>query len=164
MKSHLLHKYRHLFDGKDVLEIGPGEGRQYHRVCTRATTYWIADISKAVTERYHYAYLIEDYSDDMGLRFDLIHFWFVLHHVLKEELDDFIGFVNRHIRPHGKILFNHPLRGSAAPDGMNTTQHVLTFKNVLDIKPDANTAVLVKAPLEIEKKGGYGDMDLPPHE
>ena len=44
-------KHIHLFDNKKVLEIGPGEGRQYEVVCDIVKEYAIADISQKVLNR-----------------------------------------------------------------------------------------------------------------
>jgi SAM-dependent methyltransferase len=126
-----------LFRGKKVLEIGPGEGRQFEVIFRYARTYAVADIVPEVLEQKRYAgvgrHLIRDYrTDDFGERFDLITFWYVVHHLRRQELDDFVGFLDRHLATPGILFFNLPGRlppdlpeGSSqhrtVDDGMQTT-------------------------------------------
>lgn len=119
----------HLFAGKDVLEIGPGRGRQYDRLKGIARSYAICDISQEALDEPVFAgvpwrFLLSDYGERFGL-FDVVHFWYVLHHVKPRERSDFFGFVAAHLRPGGFVLFNSPQvgneRGWYANDGMGTT-------------------------------------------
>lgn len=128
-------KYIELFRGVDVLEIGPGEGRQSVWAWALAKSYSIADISEAVLndsvfqrdglKRYH----IKSYDDDFGVQFEFIHFWYVLHHILPDELKPFFQFVHRHTKSGGELLFNTPYLDwpSAAygDDGILTSRHTL---------------------------------------
>lgn len=108
-----LANYASLFRGRSVLEIGPGEGRQSVALRPLARSYAIADIVPAVlklavhegTDRH----LIRDYAkDDLGTRFDVVCFWYVLHHILRSEADAFLAFIMRHLKPGGVVLFNAP--------------------------------------------------------
>ena len=120
----------HLFDGKDVLEIGPGRGRQYERIKTAVQSYSVCDISPAALTEPVFAdvtarYLLSDYGKDFTDRFDVVHFWYVLHHVRLDELGNFFGFVARHLRTSGMALFNSPQVGDVLAyrpgDGLGTT-------------------------------------------
>lgn len=101
---------------KDVLEIGPGEGRQYEHVQMFSKTYAIADVSFVVLrlplydaiDKYH----IKSYQQEIPQHFDVIHAWFVLHHVLSEETVDFFSFVKRHLKSGGLFCFNISLHQS----------------------------------------------------
>ena len=119
-----------LFVDKDVLEIGPGEGRQFDIVAPKVKSYCIADISPMVFEHKKYdvcrhKFLIKDYDDRFNVRFDAIHFWYVLHHVKKDELGAFVEFLYAHLLPGGFVLFNTPELDSARSDyggdGIQTT-------------------------------------------
>jgi SAM-dependent methyltransferase len=119
-----------LFFDKDVLEIGPGRGRQYERLRGLVKSYSLCDISTAalaepVFDGARAKYWLYDYSDDFFTRFDLIHFWYVLHHIRRGELEAFFAFVARHLREAGVALFNSPQTGNNPDwytgDGMGTT-------------------------------------------
>ena len=119
-----------LFMDKDVLEIGPGEGRQFDIVAGRAKSYSIADISLKVFDHSKYdmckhKLLIKSYDDRFDVKFNLIHFWYVLHHVKMEELAAFVEFLYAHLVPGGFVLFNTPEllseRSDYAGDGIQTT-------------------------------------------
>lgn len=120
----------HLFAGKDVLEIGPGRGRQYDRLGGAVASYGVCDLSPAALDEpaldgVACKLLLEDYAIDFGRRFDVVHFWYVLHHVKRAEMGAFFAFVARHSRPSGLALFNSPQDGNAPEwyrgDGMGTT-------------------------------------------
>ena len=120
-----------MFRDKDVLEIGPGRGRQYDRLKCIPSSYSVCDISPACLAEQAFngvdrKYLLSSYEDDFVERFDLIHFWYVLHHVRLDELDNFFAFVARHLRPGGLAMFNTPQSGNVAEwyvdDGMGTTK------------------------------------------
>ncbi len=119
-----------MFYGKDVLEVGPGRGRQYERIKKTCGTYRICDISPAALLEPVFAdvgarYLLWGYNDDFGCQFDVIHFWYVLHHVKRSELGDFFAFIARHLRRGGVALFNSPQTDKPeewyAGDGIGTT-------------------------------------------
>jgi len=146
-KTHtdFLDKHLYLFKDKDVLEIGPGEGRQMKKI-EKYKTYTVADISPAVIER-HGGYLMKNYNDDMKKTFDIIHFWFVVHHVRRKEVKEFFAFVNRHLREDGMVMFNYPVNWGKKDDGMSTTKHDLKF-NYTEIEPYKNgKAVLIGGPV-----------------
>lgn len=119
-----------IFTGKDVLEIGPGNGRQYERVRNKARTYSIADISPAalgdptfnqVTSKY----LLTSWHQDLNRKFDVIHFWYVLHHIRQDEMGEFFAFICRHLRESGIAAFNCPepinVQGDPNGDGLGTS-------------------------------------------
>lgn len=121
-----------VFDNKDVLEIGPGNGRQYERLCGVVKTYCIADISAdalaepafegvAVEDRF----LLADWRQQLGKVFDVVHFWYVLHHIVRAEMTYFFEFVSRHLRDGGLVAFNSPepqnVQGPLEGDGIGTT-------------------------------------------
>lgn len=102
-----------LFTDKKVLEIGPGEGRQFNLVKEQTQDYSIADISQAALDEKTYdngveKYLLEDYNQDFDVKFDVIHFWYVIHHVKLEEVHSFFGFLDRHLTEDGLLIFNYP--------------------------------------------------------
>lgn len=118
----------HLFDGKDVLEVGPGRGRQYEYLYNRAHTYSVCDISPvALQEPIFYSaasrLLLTSYEDDFGVQFDVVHFWYVLHHIKADELASFFAFIARHTKDIA--IFNTPQTGNAREwyrgDGIGTT-------------------------------------------
>lgn len=113
---------------KDVLEIGPGEGRQYKHINNFSDTYAIADISNVVLNLTMYSsvnkHLLISYHQELPQQFDVVHAWFVLHHVLHEETKDFFEFVRRHLRDDGLFCFNISLQQSRqfhGEDGKKTT-------------------------------------------
>lgn len=106
----------HLFHGKDVLEIGPGRGRQYVRLKDVVRSYAICDISPCALQEpvftdLAYCYLLSDYEEVFG-QFDVVHFWYVLHHIRTEELGDFFAFVARNLCDDGLAIFNSPQTGN----------------------------------------------------
>lgn len=127
---------------RTILEIGPGEGRQARVASRLGAVYAIADISPGVLGRAQYAgfgrFLITDYaSDDFDARFDVVCFWYVLHHVLLDEADAFFGFVKRHMKPGGSAIFNAPHANPASQiaagngNGLQTTPW--TIPHVLEL-------------------------------
>jgi len=118
-----------LFKNKDVLEIGPGIGRQFDVFEPLAKKYAVADISFDVLcmEKYKEAerIRINNWEGNYG-RFDIIHFWFVIHHMLKEEMGPFWKFLYRHTAKTGYVIFNVPAYDEIRlkqykEDGMKTT-------------------------------------------
>ncbi len=134
-----------MFQSKDVLEIGPGWGRQFKQLDPLVSTYCVADICQKVLDRKVYKdidrVLIEDYQQDLNTKFDVIAFWYVIHHILGSELDDFFSFLNRHLYVGGSVFFNCPGdefdQEIGSPeningDGIKTTPHGLKkIKNML---------------------------------
>jgi len=113
-----------LVSGMDVLEIGPGRGRTYARLKDVVTGYSICDISPdtlidPVFDGVWYRFLLTDYRLDFYRCFDVIHFWYVLHHIKMNELEDFFGFVLRHLAPKGCVAFNTP---SDDPGGIDSAR------------------------------------------
>lgn len=124
-----------IFDNKDVLEIGPGNGRQYERVRERTRSYSVCDISMSALEepifrdidqRHGGRYVISDWNANLPRSFDVIHFWYVLHHIQLSEMHLFFAFVRNHLRrPYGLVAFNTPMlenvQSDPAGDGIGTT-------------------------------------------
>lgn len=121
-----------LFRDKDVLEIGPGNGRQYERLRGIARSYCIADIAPDGLDEPAFndiapdrKFLLEDWGQSLGRTFDVIHFWYVLHHIIRNEMTDFFTFVSNHLRKGGAACFNCPeptnMQGTWSGDGMGTT-------------------------------------------
>uniref|UniRef100_A0A6M3ISA2 Putative methyltransferase n=1 Tax=viral metagenome TaxID=1070528 RepID=A0A6M3ISA2_9ZZZZ len=129
-------KYLDRFTDKRVLEIGPGEGRQFDAVVGLVKDYAVADISQKVLSHYLCSvgeYLITSYKDRFDVRFDLIHFWYVLHHVRRNEIDLFVDFLYDHLTRAGLILFNTPQLDPARKDyGGNGIE--TTWFDLVDIK------------------------------
>lgn len=136
-------KHVEIFQGARVLEIGPGGGRQFKALQPLSALYVVADISEKVLAKPVFAdapvFLIETYREDSDIgQFDVVHFWYVLHHVKKEELRDFAAFVARRVAPGGHAYFNtlDPRsgfygEGELTGDGTNTTAHEI--EEVLDV-------------------------------
>lgn len=154
-------KYIEFFKDKKVLEIGVGEGRQFEVIIDIAGEYAIADISQKVLDELMYdnikcKYLIKDYSDNFNNQFDVIHFWYVLHHILPNELSDFIGFLCNHLKINGVVIFNTPYldydSGNYNPNGIKTTEFTVEeirnkFKSQFDIIVEDNS--------QWERSNGY---------
>ena len=127
--------YTDYFDDKDVLEIGPGEGRQYNSVKHLTKSYSIADISAEALassqfDAIDHKYKLKSFSDKLHRKFDLIHFWYVLHHIPSYELFEFVcSFLMNHLKENGIVMFNTPYldfdSGAYANDGVNTTKYRL---------------------------------------
>ena len=123
-----------LFVNKDVLEIGAGDGAQYARVKTVCRSYALADIALDIMARPVFANVttklhLENYAQDFKLRFDIIHFWRVMHHVLPDEVRDFAKWLHCHVRETGLVCFDLPLsthsRDTYGYDGTVTVPHTL---------------------------------------
>lgn len=119
-----------IFDGKDVLEMGPGRGRQYERLSDRTKSYCVADLSPVGLSEKVFAntderYVLEDWKATLSRSFDVIHFWYVLHHVPLAEMQDFFSFVGTNLRQGGLVAFNCPteenVTGKPEGDGFSTT-------------------------------------------
>lgn len=111
-----------LVRGKDVLEIGPGEGRQRKLLAPVAGSYTACDICV----RKDTWLMKHGYATDFGHLYDLVFFWCVLHHVLADERLGFAWFVLRHLKPGGFLWFNAPEKGDTDDgigDGIGTTGH-----------------------------------------
>lgn len=122
--------YQGYFKGTKILEIGPGEGRQYNLAKHWSVDYSIADISQQVLDCPVFngvsnKYLLRNFDDPLFDSFDLIHFWYMLHHVTIEELEPFVKFIHRHLYHEGLVMFNTPYldfhKGAYSDDGVNTT-------------------------------------------
>lgn len=139
-KSHI-----EIFESKDVLEIGPGWGRQFQQLSLLTSNYCVADICKKVLDRKIYkdidTIVIKNYKQDLNRKFDIITFWYVIHHILSSELENFFDFLNRHLYVGGSVFFNCPSdtlnqeNGSLKDidgDGIKTTLHnVKHIENML---------------------------------
>ncbi len=138
-KSHI-----EIFESKDVLELGPGWGRQFQQLSPLVSTYYVADICQTVLDRKIYQgvnkFLIKNYEQNLGKKFDIITFWYVIHHILNSELDDFFNFLNRHLHTGGSVFFNCPSdtfdQETGSPkdingDGIKTTPH--SVKHIEDM-------------------------------
>lgn len=143
--------WREYFAGRSVLEIGPGEGRQFSLISSVASKCDVADISTVVLQQPIYSncsrFEIKGYDQEIGYLYDIITFWHVLHHILEDELDLFFHFVLHHLKlPGGRLYFNCPGDRTAyistvlGSDGMKTTLH----------SPQAIFAGLIKAGFEVE--------------
>lgn len=104
--------FNHLdfFIDKDVLEIGPGGGRQFSALFDKAKSYAVADISQLVLDKPLYRncnrHLISSYDDILDVEFDTVHFWYVVHHIIPNELPAFARFVASILRKDGRVIFN----------------------------------------------------------
>ena len=139
----IAHPFEHhmdVFEDKKVLEIGPGEGRQLEKILPVAKSYAVADICEELLEYELYKdldrFLITNYHGQLGEQFDVITFWYVIHHVLVEELEDFLSFLKRNLVSNGILYFNMPNKianpNQIANDGIKTTDHsVENVKNLL---------------------------------
>jgi SAM-dependent methyltransferase len=122
-----------IFNDKNVLEIGPGAGRQFSKLYPWCKSYHVADISQEILDKKIYSitdrHLIHNYDCSLGNSYDIITFWFVIHHVLPSELNAFIRFIRRHLYVDGFAIFNSPIRGINEnlynDDGIKTS----SFKN-----------------------------------
>jgi cyclopropane fatty-acyl-phospholipid synthase-like methyltransferase len=123
--------YAKYYVGSDVLEIGPGEGRAYEVIRRVVESYAIADISQQVLDcpvwnGIQKKFLLRGY-EDIPDRFDVVHFWYVLHHVPRCELWDFFEWVMNCLKRDGMLLFNTPFlgfhEGAYKDDGVQTTRY-----------------------------------------
>jgi len=125
------------FNGKDILEIGPGMGRQCNIVVsnTQVKSYSIADITdhnfndKIFSNFEKIIISPPKYKGTNKKKYDVIHCWFVVHHVPPDELDCFLGFVARHLKRGGHFIFNFPCKeryfreNYCSTDGIKTAPH-----------------------------------------
>ena len=120
----------HIFKDKDVLEIGPGNGRQYERIQKEVKTYSICDIcpnvlTLPVFNTTDIKHLIRNWDEKIGRTFDVIHFWYVIHHICQSELQAFFFFIHQHLNNDGLVAFNTPckinVQGDDEGDGIGTT-------------------------------------------
>jgi len=124
-------KYVDMFKNKSLLEIGPGEGRQFDFVSLIAKEYSIADIAPVVLihEKYNqctYRILIDDYTNPNRTKVDAIHFWYMLHHVKRKEIPSFVNWLDNYLYDEGFLMFNTPFlnfhEGAYGNDGIQTTK------------------------------------------
>ncbi len=119
-----------IFQGKNVLEIGPGVGRQFTLFKDLAKSYDLADISSDVLSHPRFLQnkrkVLTSWSDRLKVKYDIITFWFVIHHVRKDEIGAMIKFLHRHLRQDGLVIFNSPLYNRNGrkdrSDGIHTTR------------------------------------------
>ncbi|MCC6676101.1 MAG: methyltransferase domain-containing protein [Phycisphaerales bacterium] len=142
--------WRGLVTGRSVLEIGPGEGRQFAELRPLAASYAIADIVPKVLENVMYRHagrhLITSYhADEFGERFDVICFWYVLHHVLRDEGSAFFEFIERHLAEGGDVIFNTP----SASQSVGVTQDGGNGTETTPWQPDEVEALLHRVGLGI---------------
>ena len=51
---------------------------------------------------------LPNYMQNLPQKVDIVHCWYVVHHVRVRELKDFFDFVYRQLKPRGYFLFNYP--------------------------------------------------------
>jgi len=147
------------FAGKSVLEIGPGGGRQFIVASRKASRYAVADISKEAIDVDLYKdikrYLIHDYNQDLRDRFEIIHFWYVLHHVKRSELGDFCKFIYRHLIPGGRAIFNTPV--TDYPEAAYGDNGILTTRwNLEEVRKGFETVLSIVSVIRVWKNStGY---------
>lgn len=122
-----------LYRQKNVLELGPGDGRQFKELSPLAATYSIADIVPAVLHKSLYdqvpKFVIQGWDDTLPGHFDTICFWYVFHHITKAEVSAFLAFLVRHLVPDGCLHFNLP---GAVPNSCPGGDGVMTTDWTLD--------------------------------
>lgn len=152
--------YVGMFKNRDVLEIGPGRGRQYDYLKESTRFYSIADISNEILSEECFdligtKILITDYKQEATTQFDVVHFWYVLHHVREEEVEMFFDFIYRHLHENGLVLFNTPQlqndREIYLGDGISTTY--FSLPHILKVM-EKNFRILVKKEIN-EKSTGH---------
>lgn len=123
------------FAGRDSLEIGPGAGRQAAALMPHCQTYTVADIVPEILALPLYQpagrFQIHNYrTDRMGRTFGVISFWYLVHHLRADEIDDFFDFIAAHAHEGADLLFNipgptppHTLLAEGPGDGRKTTPH-----------------------------------------
>jgi 2-polyprenyl-3-methyl-5-hydroxy-6-metoxy-1,4-benzoquinol methylase len=126
--------YVKYFSDADVLEIGPGEGRAYEVVRRIVKSYSVADISEQVLKCQTWdnadeKLLLRGWSLGFGRKFDVVHFWYVLHHVPRCEVFDFFQWVGDQLKQDGILMFNTPFLGfhggAYKDDGVQTTRYTI---------------------------------------
>lgn len=118
-----------IFKDKKVLEIGMGLGEQFKKISPFAKEYHIADISESNLNNPIFdkctKFLIKSWKLDTHNKYDIITFWYVVHHSYKEELRPFINFLMKHLKKEGLLIFNSPLEHRHSTrfyeDGIRTT-------------------------------------------
>ena len=123
--------WEEIYSEKTVLEIGPGEGRQTKELKKWSLNYYIADICQSALDKHDVTdkFLLNGWDNDLGMKFDVICFWYVLHHITRMESGHFLKFLHRHLNPGGYIHFNYPhydpshkgLSAVEGGDGLKTT-------------------------------------------
>lgn len=123
------------FEGRDALEIGPGEGRQAAGLMPLCRSYTVADIVPEVLAIPLYSeadrFQVRNFATDrIGRTFGVISFWYLVHHVRSDELEDFFAFVDAHAGEGASVFFNIPgpspsatLVADGPGDGRKTTTH-----------------------------------------
>ncbi len=151
---------QNIFDGMDVLEIGPGNGRQYERAHNRTKSYCLADISEEALMEPVFddvapsnKFILSSWEQSLGRQFDVIHFWYVLHHVMLIEMKDFFSFVRRHLRSGGLAAFNCPepqnVQGFYEGNGTDTTYSDPSIVQLM-ARP---MEMLMAAPIQMKSTG-----------
>jgi len=116
-----------------VLEVGPGEGRAYEVIKRVIKSYAIADISQQVLDcpvwnGIEKKFLLRGY-EDIPDKFDVVHFWYVLHHIPRCEVYNFFKWVVDRLRDDGILMFNTPFllfhEGAYKDDGIQTTRYTI---------------------------------------
>jgi len=104
--------WRQLVAKHDVLEVGPGGGRQFDLVAPIAASMAVADIVPEVLAMPRYAdaqrYLLKQYSIPRREGYDVVMCSYVLHHVLKKEGPAFVQMLADVLRIGGTLLLNAP--------------------------------------------------------
>jgi len=110
-----LSHWQDLFKGKDILELGPGAGRQAFVVMPLANEFGVADIVQDVLELPLYAdcwqYLLTTYRIDNRDRdpsWDVAMAWDVIRYVPRKEGAAFIRMLAGALRTGGMVMFNAP--------------------------------------------------------
>ena len=107
-----LDDWQDLFDGKSVLEVGPGAGRQTALAMPLANEYGVADIVPEVLALSLYAdawqHLLKSYTIPGNVEYDVAMCFYVLHHVTKREGAAFVQMLADAVRPGGVVLLNAP--------------------------------------------------------
>ena len=139
--ENLIKKYSY---NSTVLEIGPGEGRQFQIAYPCCKEYSIADISPNVLlselynkEKVKNKYLIDRYEKFLDKYFEFIHFWYVLHHIKLEEDIDFFRFIRNCMNKYSILVFNFSENTKAKfvhNDGVKTTNRKIGYiKSILEM-------------------------------
>jgi SAM-dependent methyltransferase len=148
-----------IFDGKEVLEIGPGNGRQYDRLKGVVQSYCICDISPNALAEPAFAdldgkFLLTDWDQNLPKLFDVVHFWYVLHHVRHDEMQSFFRFVAKNLKPGGLVAFNSPeLMNVQGPVGGDGLIHTTYSDPAIVREASAPLEVLVELPVGMKSTG-----------
>lgn len=151
-----------MYQDKKVLEIGPGEGRQFDVLMFYTKDYSIADISREVINQEKFSscvnnYLIDDWEYNLNEEYDTICFWYVIHHIKRSESIMFFEFLKRFLKKDGFLHFNYPYKVNGASDnidgdGIKTTKwsseliheclEFLNFEYIEDIDEENNSVII----------------------